>query len=37
VTEAEVVDAVVAAFAEVFELTPEEHRLVELPGYSSCC
>ena len=37
VPEAEVVDAVVDAFAEVFELTPEHHRVVELPGYSSCC
>ncbi|MCC2668814.1 MAG: lipB [Armatimonadetes bacterium] len=35
--EAEVADALVSAFAEVFELEPEEHRVVELPGYSSCC
>lgn len=37
VTEGEVVDAVIASFAEVFELQPEVHRVVELPGYSSCC
>lgn len=37
VSEPEVVDAVIRAFSEVFELEPERKRLVELPGYSSCC
>lgn len=37
VSESEVIEKVVAAFAEVFELQPEFHRTVELPGYASCC
>jgi lipoate-protein ligase B len=37
VPEVEVTEAVVGAFGEVFNLAPERKRLVELPGYSSCC
>ncbi|MGV3721722.1 MAG: lipoyl(octanoyl) transferase LipB, partial [Actinomycetota bacterium] len=37
VPEPEVVEAVVSAFGEVFGLEPEGRRLVELPGYTSCC
>jgi len=37
VAEPEVIDRIVTAFGDVFNVDAEPRRLVELPGYTSCC